>query len=120
MILWIATDSGKLSGRARETYLDEHNEIYLSVASLWELAIKISMGRLSIKSSLESFVEQHVLGNDIGILKVSSDHIFPVATLPFHHKDPFDRLLIAQSVHEKLAVISTDRKFDAYSIERIW
>ncbi|MFQ5675329.1 MAG: type II toxin-antitoxin system VapC family toxin, partial [bacterium] len=110
----------KLSETAKTTYLDNTNEIYLSVVSLWEMAIKISKKKLKVAESLSRFVEKYVVGSNIKILDVTTEHILPLSRLPFHHRDPFDRLLVSQCMHEQMKLISKDSEFDAYRIERIW
>lgn len=119
-LLWIVEDSEKLGEKAKQLYLDNSNDIYLSIASLWEMAIKISIKKLDIQLSLSKFVEKHILGNNIQLLNIMVEHVSPLETLPFHHRDPFDRIIISQCIQEKMALISKDRTFDAYQIERIW
>ncbi len=101
-------------------YLDEQNTIFVSMASLWELAIKSSLGKISFEMPLEDFVEEHIRGNDIEILNIELPHILRIEKLPFHHRDPFDRLIIAQQIEENLPIISADEIFDAYGVQRIW
>ncbi len=119
-LLWIVTDDKKLSPKAREIYLNSENEIYLSLASVWEMAIKSSLGKLTLEKSLEEFIEVHVVNNDIKILKIELAHVLRIENLPFHHRDPFDRLIISQSIEDNLPVLSADRTFDSYKIKRIW
>ena len=119
-LLWILTDDSRLSKKAKRLYLDPQNEILFSMAGMWELAIKSSMKRLSLKKSLEEFVREHIKGNDIGILHIELPHVLRVEHLPFHHRDPFDRLLISQSIENNLTLISSDKTFDLYKIQRIW
>jgi PIN domain nuclease of toxin-antitoxin system len=119
-LIWIVDEDEKLSENAKKTYLDNSNDIYLSAASLWEMAIKMSQRKLALPGTLSGFVEKHVLGNNIQILSVIPDHVFPLVKLPYHHRDPFDRLLICQCVREHLPIISNDIIFDAYKIQRIW
>ena len=119
-LLWIVTDSPKLSARAKSLYLDVQNTIFVSLASLWELAIKSSLGKISFEMPLEDFVEEHIRDNDIEILSIELPHILRIEKLPFHHRDPFDRLIIAQQIEENLPVISADEIFDAYGVKRIW
>jgi len=107
VLLWIAKDDPRLSQTAKSLYLDDGNEMFCSLASLWELAIKISMGKLSLDQPLQSFIDEHIFGNNIKILFIQTKHILPLENLPFHHKDPFDRLIIAQAIVESIPVIST-------------
>lgn len=119
-LLWIVDNNPQLSKNAREIYLDEGNEILLSMASMWEIAIKISLKKLIIPGYLQDFVKEHILGNNIQILNISLSHIYRLETLEYHHRDPFDRLIISQSIEENIPVISSDDKFDRYGIKRIW
>ena len=119
-LLWIVTNSPKLSKKAENLYLDSENEIFFSMASVWELAIKSSLGKLSLGKTLDSFVEEHIKGNDIQILNIELPHILRVGHLPFHHRDPFDRLIISQLTENNLSIISYDEAFDLYKVNRIW
>ena len=119
-LLWILTDDKRLSKTARQLFLSENNDIYLSVASIWEMAIKVSIGRLNLSEPLQEFTHNHVKGNDIKILAVEAEDTYPIETLPFHHKDPFDRLIIAQSMIRNYPILSADAEFDPYPIKRIW
>ena len=119
-LIWIVTEDQKLSKKAKRIYLDNSNEIYLSAASVWEMAIKISLKKLTLEDKLSSFVDKHILGNNIGILNITADHALPLESLRYHHKDPFDRLIVAQCIQERLQLISKDPIFDSYEIRRVW
>ncbi|MBU4444954.1 type II toxin-antitoxin system VapC family toxin [bacterium] len=119
-LLWIVDRNSQLSNTAREIYLDEDNEILISSASIWEMAIKISLKRLIIPGNLQEFVKEHVIGNNIQILNISLSHIYRLETLQYHHRDPFDRLLISQAIEENIPIISSDNRFDQYGVNRIW
>jgi len=118
--LWLASDDPRLSARAREVFLSSDNEFLLSIASVWELAIKASLGRLSFVLPLPRFIEQQVDHMGLSLLPIALEHVLAVETLPFHHRDPFDRLLIAQASYERTAILGTDTAFDAYGVERVW
>ena len=117
--LWFIDDDRRLSGQAREL-MTGTNELLLSTASLWEMAIKISLGRLTIPLPYSEFIRQQLSINRIEILPIGIDHLSLVAELPFHHRDPFDRMLIAQGLKEQLPILSTDTAFDAYEVARYW
>jgi PIN domain nuclease of toxin-antitoxin system len=119
-LLWILTDDDRLSKKVRDTFLETKNIILLSLASIWEMSIKISLNKLKIKTSLASFVDQHVINNNIQILQILPEHLYPLEKLPFHHRDPFDRLIISQAIYENLPVITSDDNFDLYAVKRIW
>lgn len=118
--IWFVTDNPKLSETARGLINDGNNEIWLSTASIWEMAIKQSTGKLSFGLPFRVFIEQQVSLNRIDILNINLDHIEVVVTLPFDHRDPFDRLIIAQAMVEQIPILSADSVFDAYPIQRLW
>ncbi|HMM79495.1 MAG TPA: type II toxin-antitoxin system VapC family toxin [Pyrinomonadaceae bacterium] len=108
-----------LSAASKEL-LESAATLLISTASLWEIAIKSSLGKLTLPSSFSEFIPSQLDENEIDILPITLLHIKELSRLPFHHKDPFDRLVIAQSISEKLPVVSSDSAFDLYEIERIW
>lgn len=118
----MAGDS-RLSGSAK-SYIDNRENIrYLSMASLWEIAIKYSSGRLALMEPYETLIPRLLQVNEINVLHISVDHMSEVANLSFPdstHRDPFDRLIIAQSKIEDIPVLSIDLKFDVYEIQRLW
>lgn len=118
--LWFIMGDERLSVTARELIEDEANEPLLSAASVWEMAIKHSLGRLPTKQPFHQFIPQQLAQNGIPVLEISAAHACEVAALPFHHRDPFDRLLVAQSKVEQLPIVSTDAQLDAYGINRLW
>jgi PIN domain nuclease of toxin-antitoxin system len=117
--LWFIDDSPRLSAQAK-ALLESDVELMISAASLWEIAIKGSLGKLTLAQPYETFIPQQLEQNSIEILPSELEHISVVATLPFHHRDPFDRLLLAQAMVEQLPVVSADTVFDMYAIERLW
>lgn len=118
--IWFFTGNTKISNQVRVLIENEDNEKLLSTASLWEMAIKQSTGKLSFHLPFEVFITQQLSLNDFNLLDIKIDHLAVVATLPFHHKDPFDRLLISQSIVERIPILSIDSAFDAYPVERLW
>jgi len=118
--LWMITDDTQLTKRAKKDFLDSDNDIYLSMASIWELAIKTSIGKLQVAEPLEKLITLEIKGNGIYLLHIEYKHVMIVAGLPFHHRDPFDRLLAAQCQAENLPILSSDTNFDKYGIKRIW
>lgn len=119
-LLWQYWGNSQQSHTAQQILGDPSNTIYVSVASLWEITIKFSQGKLEIQNPITVFFQDAVEGSDFRILPVERFHLFTLATLPLHHRDPFDRLLIAQSISEKMPIISADTAFDAYPVTRIW
>jgi PIN domain nuclease of toxin-antitoxin system len=118
--LWFVLNDPAISPKARDLMADPDNDLYLSPASHWEIAIKVSIGKYQIPGSFESWISQQLQINEIVILPILIGHTAAVITLPFHHKDPFDRLLIAQSSTENMPIVSADRAFDAYGVSRLW
>jgi PIN domain nuclease of toxin-antitoxin system len=120
VLLWLATDNPALSKKVKRIFLNEENEIYLSFASIWEMAIKMSLNKLTLKLPLKKFIEEHIVGNGIKLLEIKVNHLLEIEKLPFHHHDPFDRLIISQSIAESIPIITSDTNFDDYDIKVIW
>ncbi len=117
--LWFGENSKQLSITARKTIEDSSHTLHLSIASLWEIAIKISLGKLKTKQLLAKTIQQtHEQG--IHVLQVSPEHTLLISTLPFHHRDPFDRMIIAQAIEEQMTIVSKDGLFDLYGVRRLW
>jgi PIN domain nuclease of toxin-antitoxin system len=118
--LWFIDNHINLSITARTIIEDVSNEVFLSSASLWEMAIKISTGKLSLSQPFQTFISNQLSINDIGTLEIQLPHIALLASLPFHHRDPFDRMLIVQAIHEQIPIVGNDVAFDAYGVTRLW
>ncbi len=118
-LIWFINGSQELSGIARQTIETEHADNYVSIASLWEIAIKISLGKLELKTPYYQISKQ-LSENGFNILPVSFEDTLLVASLPFYHRDPFDRIIIAQAITNKLTVISKDEQFSNYSVKVVW
>ena len=119
-LLWIINDDPRLSKKAKNVYLNSENLILFSVASLWEMAIKISLKKLSIDEPLNEFIQNHIRRNDIKFLNIEIPHILSLENLAYHHRDPFDRLIVAQCIQENITILSSDKIFDLYSVKRVW
>lgn len=119
-LLWMAGEEERLSTNAKEILLRSGVELYLSAASIWEIAIKLSIKKIELQEPLEELLDKQVSINRIQILSVSMAHAIAVQNLPFHHRDPFDRLLVAQAKIEELAILSSDSALDSYGVSRIW
>jgi PIN domain nuclease of toxin-antitoxin system len=113
VLIWYLDGNKKLPEKIREIVTYEDNEIAVSVASLWELAIKISNGKFDSKLSLKE-IQSHILERQFTLLSISYEHLNTLTLLPYHHGDPFDRLLIAQAITENVAIISIDKHFKSY------
>ncbi len=118
--IWFVESNPRISAKAVKLIEDKHTEALLSLASIWEMAIKISTGKLQFSQPLDLFVPRQMQLNGIARLAIAPDHAYAVARLPFHHRDPFDRLLAAQSLVENIPLISADPLFDPYGVNRIW
>jgi len=118
--IWLSTDDPALSNKAKKIFLDNKNDFFLSLASIWEMAIKSSLSKLKLKQSLDKFILNQLQENFIDQLTISFRHVIRVKKLPFHHRDPFDRLLAAQALEENLPIISCDTAFDSYNVKRFW
>src|SRR5438128_12022173 len=118
--LWFFIGSPLISARARALIEDQSNEKFFSIASLWEIAIKASIGKLSLSKPFDEIFPDGLANNGIDLLTIATAHVSVLTTLPFHHRDPFDRLLIAQALVEQMEVVSIDADFDYYAVARHW
>ena len=119
--LWFVYDDKKLSVFAKSLISDRHATTYLSIVSIWELAIKANLGRgLVLHEPFPDFIDGELRTNRFQLLRINIAHLKRVYDLPYHHRDPFDRLLIAQSQVENISVITSDAVFDHYPIQRLW
>ena len=120
--LWLIAGDPNLSPSARQAIENPANESVLSVASLWEMAIKVSLGKLTLDFALP-FAEAiggQLRDNGISVLPLELAHVGQVAVMSFHHRDPFDRLIVAQALVEGIPVVGRDPAFDPYGVQRIW
>ena len=118
--LWWVDDAPELRGKARRAIADVNNECCLSMASCWEMAIKASLGKLRLAKSVERFISEQLAANGFALLNITLGHAAKVEKLPFHHRDPFDRLLVAQAMTEKLIIVSADTVFSRYGVKVLW
>jgi PIN domain nuclease of toxin-antitoxin system len=116
--LWFVMGNPNISAKVRSLIEDDDN--FLSIVSLWEIAIKYSIGKLHLNLPSNDFTDQQIIAYGIQILDIQLEHLKMFTTLPFHHCDPFDRLLIAQGIVENMPILNVDAMFDAYPIQRIW
>lgn len=118
--LWFIAGDSNLSQAARSAIEDVNNVRYVSIASLWEIAIKISIGKFILDEPFEVLIPEQLAKNRIELLNISVAHTARIASMPFHHRDPFDRLIAAQAKIEQLTLVSVDAAFDAYGVTRLW
>lgn len=120
VFLWLRNDPKQISDKVLTAYYNINNDIFLSMASIWEMQIKYQLGKLELKLPLSELIEEQVLNNGLQVLPIETDHIFALADLPFHHKDPFDRIILIQSQLENLKLASADTVFSNYKINLFW
>ncbi len=118
--LWAITGDEQLSEPARETFLNSGSSLFFSAVSMWEICIKISLGKLSLKRGWLKKIQNELMTNAVQWLPIEMSHCAELTKLPFHHRDPFDRMLIAQARVEDLLLLSCDKRLSAYGIERLW
>lgn len=119
-LLWFVENDPKLSSGALDALSDPNNDLLLSPATYWELAIKVGLGKYQISDPLADYLNEAIRLYQLIILPIDVQHAATVATLAQHHRDPFDRLLIAQAIVEQISIVSSDAAFDAYPITRLW
>ena len=118
--LWLDDTYENLSPAAQTIIADIENTLFISAASVWEIQIKAQLGKLGLRVALPILIEEQQERNDIQVLSITLNHIFELINLPHHHRDPFDRLLIAQSRIEAIPIISHDTKIAEYDVDVIW
>jgi PIN domain nuclease of toxin-antitoxin system len=119
-MLWFFWDDPQLSSNAKMVIEDANNRKLVSIASCWEIAIKVGLGKLDLGEPSRSFLSREIARNNFELQPISLSHATMVEGLAPHHKDPFDRLLIAQSMVECMPLVSGDAIFDQYGITRLW
>ena len=117
--IWFSEDAKQIDERLKKVIEKPGNDIYLSIASVWEMAIKIQLGQLKIDKSIREVIDSAIL-NGFELLPILPEHIIKLTTLGFYHRDPFDRIIIAQGLCENLYLVSKDIVFDEYGVQRIW
>ena len=120
VLIFLDLDSERLSAAARREILNPANELHLSIASLWEIQLKISRGKLTLSRSLAEVVTAQCQANGLQLLGIEPEHVFRLGGLPFHHHDPFDRMIIAQALVEGMTIITSDGEFGPYGVAVLW
>jgi PIN domain nuclease of toxin-antitoxin system len=118
--LWWDEASPRLSKRARELISDPDNTLYLSVVSAWEIVLKVGTGKLKLPSALAVYIPARLAHYRFEMLRLGLDHVLAAETLPTHHRDPFDRMLVAQAEVERLPILTHDPQIRKYSVETVW
>ncbi len=119
-LLWFLQDAPELPGNVADRIEADSAECLVSMASVWEMGIKISLGRLRVPYSLHPDLPRILQDSGMELKPIRCDHVQRVALLPFHHRDPFDRLLAAQALQDDLVLLGRDEAFDAYDVRRVW
>ena len=120
VLIWSAENPTKLSERVTNLLNDTSNSWVISIASIWEMQIKIQTGKLTLDLPLHELIEIQQQFNELQLLQIKSSHIYALRDLPNHHRDPFDRMLITQAIIENMPLISIDKVFESYSVAKIW
>jgi PIN domain nuclease of toxin-antitoxin system len=116
VLLWLLAGSPRLSSDTLATLADRRNAVFLSVVSTWEIAIKVGLGKLDLPPNLHAWLPAELDAAGLKLLTIDLEHSLGVESLPHHHRDPFDRLLIAQAVSDGLTIVTADRVFDSYDV----
>lgn len=119
-LIWFSQNYSKLYSSEIKILEDRNNLLFLSLVSVWEIQIKVQLGKLNLDISLSEIVKDQTKINDVQILPLKLSHIWTLDTLPYYHKDPFDHLLISQAITENLIILGVDSVFDSYPVEKIW
>lgn len=119
-LLWFIAGSTNLATDARGAIEDAANEKFVSAASIWETAIKVSIGKMSLIAPVDDLFPHQLQINGFELLPMNVEHSSAVIALPFHHRDPFDRMRVAQAIHDELTLVSMDEILDDYGISRLW
>jgi len=120
VFIWMLNDADRISQNALGLLKDSENEVILSVASLWEILIKESLGKIKFHEPVEVIFEKAISTIELRIIPIEAAHVFELRKLPLHHKDPFDRILTAQAAYENAYIMTSDRLFDNYPVKTIW
>jgi PIN domain nuclease of toxin-antitoxin system len=118
VFLWGLTEEARLSPEVRR--LLPVADVWISVASIWEMIAKVQVGKLILPSPAGPFLIAKLASNGVSVLTITLDHVLQIESLELHHRDPFDRVLIAQSIQEKLPLVTADPHFERYPVEVIW
>ena len=118
-LIWFIEGSDQLSQKARQEIETENTNNFVSIASLWEIAIKVSLGKIELKTSFYQ-INNKLSENGFEILPLTFEDTLIISTLPFHHRDPFDRIIIAQAMTNKMTIISKDGQFSLYGAKVVW
>jgi len=120
VLLWLLVDDPRLSHKARDLFLDRSCSLYFSVASLWEIVIKLSLGKLALSGGWFDTLTREMQINAVHWMLIEPQHCLRLEHLSFHHRDPFDRMLVVQAMAENMALLTSDQRLGAYAATCIW
>ncbi len=120
VFLWAIASDSRLSLKASATFADTETEALLSVATIWEILVKTQRGKLPFPNPAGPYLRDQIQRTSMSILPVALEHVLRIEKLPMHHRDPFDRILIAQAIAESVPIVTADRQFARYDVETIW
>jgi PIN domain nuclease of toxin-antitoxin system len=120
VFIWLNDAPHRVRESVLTTIANPDNELFLSLTSIWEMQIKIQLGKLELSDALPDILRTQQVDNNLQILPINLDHIWALENLPYHHRDPFDRLLIAQAQTEGMTLVSADGVFDLYDVDLLW
>ena len=120
VLIWYYQTDARMSATGRVLIEDPANAVFVSAASHWEIAVKISTGKLTLAETFPDFIQHAIIDNGFAICSIEPRHTAELIALPYHHRDPFDRMIIAQAIADTMPIISIDSVFDSYPIRRIW
>ncbi len=120
VFIWLNDAPDRVREAVLTTIANPDNDLFLSLTSIWEMQIKIQLGKLELSDDLPDILRTQQVDNNLQILTINIEHIWSLENLPYHHRDPFDRLLIAQAQTEGMTLVSTDKVFDLYDVDLLW
>jgi PIN domain nuclease of toxin-antitoxin system len=120
VLIWMTIEPDRLSESVSKIVQNRKNSLFLSMASIWEMQVKLQIGKLTLRLPLDRLIEDQSDVNGLNILEIKASHVYGLADLPLVHKDPFDRMLISQARAESMPLLSIDGVFDGYPVHRIW
>lgn len=120
IFLWLITDNDRLSDKSKHAFTNPDNELFFSMASYWEICIKVSIGKLKLSKNWDKIIKDELMVNSVKLLPISTEHCFQVTQLPFHHRDPFDRIIISQAIIEQMHIMTIDSYFSLYEVNIVW
>ncbi len=120
VLIWWSLDSVKLTKKIYELLTDPDNTLVVSIASIWEMQVKVQLGKLDLDKKVSELIAHQQQVNNLEVLPIDPAHVYALENLPNEHRDPFDRIIIAQSIVEAIPLLSADKVFARYPVERIW